>query len=294
MLRIATTTISISVVILKLSCLVQSSSDVLDDRRSVKIRYGETLHSRLAHSDNKTESVVPDYNYQRKERLERRYLNWRENEIVSTTKDPVIVNYFRPHQMSERVNINEDYLGFTLYKRNGAELESNTGIFHFVKSSDSIRESRQCQPSTRHAGAYRYIYRRCPEQDSGLVASGYCHRIGGRMVYNSTTFNSILSYTDRSYYANGDRKMNSIEITYFNDCFNEWKDGGFDLSFICMVSSSFRVSSVMSMPNNTAYSVSSNDKCGDCDQDCNGNARLVVSCFVIIIALIFEELLNIG
>lgn len=293
MLRIATTTISISVVILKLSCLVQSSSDVLDDRRSVKIRYGETLHSRLAHSDNKTESVVPDYNYQRKERLAKRYLNWRENEIISTTKDPVIVNYFRPHQMSERVNLNEDYLGFTLYKRNGTEVEPSTGIFHFVKSSDSVRESSQCRRRTRHAGAYRYIYGRCPEDDFDLVASGYCYRVVRGLVYNSNTFNDIQSYADGSYYANTDREMNSIEKTFFNKCFNEWKDDGFQLSFICMVSSSFRVSSVMPMTNNTAYSVRSDDKCGDCDQDCNGNARLVSS-FVIIIALIFEELLNIG
>ncbi|KAJ8023061.1 hypothetical protein HOLleu_38136 [Holothuria leucospilota] len=294
MLRIATTTISISVVILELSCLILSSSDVLDDRRSVKI--GETLHSRLAHSDNKTESVVPDYSYQRKERLEKRYLNWKENEIISTdtSKYPVIVNYFRPHPMSESVNLNEDYLGFTLYKRNGAEVEPNTGIFHFVKSSDSVRESSQCRRRTRHAGAYRYIYGRCPEDDEDLVASGYCYRAERGLVYNSNTFNDIQSYADGSYYANTDREMNIIEKTFFNKCFNEWKDGGFQLSFICMVSSSFRVSSVMSMPNNTAYRVSSNDTCGDCDLDCNSNARLVVSSFVIIVALIFEKLLNIG
>lgn len=300
MSQIATTTISICVIILGLSVLVLSSSDVLDkepafktNRRSEEIRHDQTLQSRLVHSDNKTESVLQDYNYQRKERLAKRYLNWRENEIISTTKDPVIVNYFRPHQMSERVNLNEDYLGFTLYKRNGTEVEPSTGIFHFVKSSDSVRESSQCRRRTRHAGAYRYIYGHCPEDDFYLVASGYCYRVVRGLVYNSNTFNDIQSYADGSYYANTDREMNSIEKTFFNKCFNEWKDDGFQLSFICMVSSSFRVSSVMPMPNNTAYSVRSDDKCGDCDQDCNGNARLVSS-FVIIIALIFEELLNIG
>ena len=119
------------------------------------------------------------------DKRQKRHLNWSTYTLKSsdTQNDPDLrINYYKPHEKCEKVNENEDYTAFTLYK-------GNTGYFHFVKEETALTNSGKCNnPNGRHAGAYYTIYNECPEHASDLVASGFCLR-NQKLGFDSITFN---------------------------------------------------------------------------------------------------------
>ena len=96
----------------------------------------------------------------------------------------ITINKYIPHPSSSKFNANNNYLAFTLYYPNG------TGVFHFVHESEA-KKLAGCPRWAMHAGAYRYIYRKCPEDSSNsnkLITSGFCWQFQS-LGFQSLTFN---------------------------------------------------------------------------------------------------------
>ena len=163
----------------------------------------------------------------------KRHLRWNANkDIVSLIGSNLRINYLQPHPKSMRVSdTSAIYTAFTLYKRNGAWIFPNTGVFHFADINTASSLGSRYTPTTNHAGAYYYFYGNCPSADSNIVASGWCYQGSNGLIFNSDTFNSVGStYMDGQYYLNEDRTVNSIEITLLSYCFNSWKNNGFQVN----------------------------------------------------------------
>lgn len=162
----------------------------------------------------------------------KRELNWNDdNYIVSNKDDNLKIDYLQPHERNVEVLDNEDYMAFTLYKRNGRQEVPNTGLFHFIDSSKVTQYRTNCQRETMHEAAYYYFYSKCPQDDTDIVASGYCYQgsTGRGLVFNSYTFNSAeMTYVDGQYYlTDNSQKVNSHEQSLIKQCFNSWKQSGF-------------------------------------------------------------------
>ena len=200
----------------------------------------------------------------------KRSLDWRGNPYrilyLGNDNQKIEVKYLKPHSRNARDHVdNRAYIGFTLYMDDRSTIPGNTGIFHFALVDDVNHLS--CPRPTTHAKAYNYFYNRCPEDTSGIVASGYCMR-NGKMVYNSMTFNDkYFYYQNKNYYNNdNNRDMNSIEKKILDYCYNGWKNGGYSESYSCDVT---RVpeSVFMSLQTTRNESLVSSDKSSLCGCD---------------------------
>ena len=89
----------------------------------------------------------------------KRHLRWNANkDIVSLIGSNLRINYLQPHPKSMRVSdTSAIYMAFTLYKRNGAWIVPNTGVFHFADIKTASSLGSRCTPPTNHAGAYIII-----------------------------------------------------------------------------------------------------------------------------------------
>ncbi|XP_071852406.1 uncharacterized protein [Apostichopus japonicus] len=216
----------------------------------------------------------------------KRYLNWNSNQIEPSFGKAFTVKYFKPHQRSEIINANENFTGFTLYRRNGEDVLENTGIFHFVKTADARANRVRCRSGSLHAGGYYHIYGNCPEDDYGLVASGHCYLQGGRLGFNSYTFNSIQSYSDDSYYdkKHNYRNMSIIEEEYLRKCLNDWKNAEYSQDYRCTVSGSFEVVNVDRAKRNAITNNENLSTCLSCEDDCNpGSSHQIIGSLILVI-----------
>ena len=106
----------------------------------------------------------------------KRHLRWNANkDIVSDVSkgNNLEIDYLQPHPKSVGVSdTSAVYIAFTLYKRNGAWILPNTGVFHFADLNTAKSLNSKCTESTNHAGAYYHFYGNCPSADSNIVASG--------------------------------------------------------------------------------------------------------------------------
>lgn len=167
----------------------------------------------------------------------KRMLRWNANKYIVSDKNlnaNMKIDYLQPHARNVPVMEDRNYMAFTLYKRNGKQEVSNTGVFHFINSSLAEQNRRRCIRNTMHEGAYYYFYGKRPQDDSNIVASGYCYQGTSRrgLVYNSLTFNNAqMTYVDGQYYLRGnDRVVNAIEQSLIKSCYNSWKNSGFQVS----------------------------------------------------------------
>ena len=124
----------------------------------------------------------------------KRHLRWNANkDIVSSiaARNNLKIDYLQPHSGSVGVSdTSAIYMAFTLYKRNGALIVLNEGVFYFIDLNTASFRSK-CSPSTNHAGAYYHFYGTCPSGYAGIVASGWFYDGSrGGLVYNSYNFNS--------------------------------------------------------------------------------------------------------
>lgn len=164
----------------------------------------------------------------------KRQLRWNTNKyIVSDTMSTIRIDNLIPHSGNVNVLDNRNYIAFNIYKRNGIQAAPNAGIFHFIDENNARQHRSYCPNGTMHKGAYHYFYNRCPDDDSGLVASGYCYQgtNGQGLVYHSYTFNSgNMKYLDGHYYLDTTNQMHEIEQTLVRECFNSWKSAGFPIA----------------------------------------------------------------
>lgn len=200
----------------------------------------------------------------------KRHLRWNANkDIVSSisARNNLKIDYLQPHSGSVGVSdTSAIYMAFTLYKRNGAWIVQNTGVFHFIDLNTAASFRSKCSPSTNHAGAYYHFYGTCPTGDTGIVASGWCYGGSRGLVYNSNTFNSAgATYMDGQYYLNTDRVVNSLEITLLSNCYNSWKNSGFLVNSWRCSTSSIPVSAGLTGGFGGQRSKRSTDECNNCD-----------------------------
>ncbi len=157
----------------------------------------------------------------------KRHLNWATNFIKSSrpqSAPDIRITTYMPHERNSAVDPNKNYLSFALYKKN-----SNVGTFHFVDDITANGYRTNCKAPTMHAGAYYYFYSKCPEQETGIIASGYCYQHQRKdLVFNSGTFNvKGMPYLDDHYYLNTEREVNNIEKGFLRECYNNWRNAGF-------------------------------------------------------------------
>ena len=147
----------------------------------------------------------------------KRHLNWAGFMLKSsnTNLPDITITKYRPHSNTHTVDEAQNYLAFTLY-------QGDTGIFHFVHESSANTSRRNCSPRTWHAGAYHYIYGRCPETTSNLIASGFCYnKTQKSLVFHSGTFDiGSKNYVSSAYYLNDDRTEHPNETQYLVNCYN--------------------------------------------------------------------------
>ena len=166
----------------------------------------------------------------------KRYLDWLNNMIMSSDEEnhpSLEITSYVPHPSTDPVDQSQNYVGFALY-------EGSVGTFHFVLGSKAEENARFCERPSVHAGAYRYIYQKCPGEDTNLVASGFCYNstLQG-LVYNSKTFNqaSGRSYLNAAYYeGSSTSEVHPNEQQLLTYCYNLWEEDGFPVpDFTCPI-----------------------------------------------------------
>ena len=201
----------------------------------------------------------------------KRNLRWNANKFIvsnSSTSNNLKIDYLQPHSKSVGVSdTSATYMAFTLYKRNGAWIVPNTGVFHFTDVSTAASLRTKCTRSTNHAGAYYHFYGTCPSADSMIVASGWCYQGSNGLVFNSNTFNSAgATYMDGQYYLNIDRTVNSIERTLLSSCYNAWKNSGFQVNNWKCPTSNIPVTAALTDGSHGSGRIKrSSDVCNNCD-----------------------------
>lgn len=134
---------------------------------------------------------------------------------------------FKPHPKSDPFKKDSDLIGEAVYGREGKPLEGNVAEFGLKEPKQLDCHAGKCKPDTQHARLHKELYGKCPEDESGLVATGFAYKKQeGEFAFNSNTFNDNRKpYLDSmKYKTEPTRTAGPHAQMALKDALTQWKE----------------------------------------------------------------------